>query len=118
MLASTLTTLRDERYTVEEIVVLSACNADKCCAAYLSSSSWKGRIRSYETSTRAIRYCSIHRFKGLEAPCIIITDIEKLGDAERASLLYVALTRAVNKVVILAHESVRLEIKTLLIGGR
>ncbi len=118
MLIGTLTTLRDEHFSPAEIVILSAVSVKKCCASQIIQEPWKSRLKPYNQDYQAIRYCSIHRFKGLEAPCIVITDVDKLGDAEHASLLYVALTRATNRVVILALEAVRDEIKSLLIGGK
>lgn len=114
LLASTLTTLKDERFSADEIVVLSPKATERCCATELCAGLWKGRIRPFQSGLRAIRFCSIYRFKGMEAPCIVVTDIEELGAQERASLLYVALTRAVNRVVILAHTAVQTEIKSLL----
>ena len=56
-------------------------------------------------------YDSIFRFKGREAPAIVITDIDPLDadgrwsdDADVRSLLYVGVTRALSRVVVLAHE--------------
>jgi hypothetical protein len=53
------------------------------------------------------RYCSIYRFKGLEAAAVVITDIRRLDDPADCSLLYVGCTRALHRLVILAHESLR-----------
>ena len=53
------------------------------------------------------KYCSIYRFKGLEAPAVIITDIERLDTPADCSLLYVGCTRALHRLVILAHKSLR-----------
>ncbi len=51
------------------------------------------------------RFCSIYRFKGLEAPAVVITDIEDVTSPAACSLLYVGCTRALHRLVILAHES-------------
>ena len=53
------------------------------------------------------KYCSIYRFKGLEAPAVVITDIEALNTAAQRSLLYVGCSRALHRLVILAHRGVR-----------
>jgi superfamily I DNA/RNA helicase len=53
------------------------------------------------------RYCSIYRFKGLESPAVVLTDIEDLDSPAACSLLYVGCTRALDRLVILAHESLR-----------
>ncbi len=61
------------------------------------------------------RYCSIYRFKGLESPAVVLTDIEDLDSPAACSLLYVGCTRALHRLVILAHESLR---ATLESGGQ
>ncbi len=47
-----------------------------------------------------IRYSTIHRFKGLEADCVMVTGSDKGGwaktDEERLALMYVAATRALS----------------------
>ena len=37
------------------------------------------------------RYCSIYRFKGLEAPAVVITDVTEIDEPAARALLYVAL---------------------------
>jgi hypothetical protein len=56
------------------------------------------------------RYCSIYRFKGLEAPAVVITDVDALAEPSQRSLLYVGCTRALHRLVILAHASLRDEL--------
>ena len=57
------------------------------------------------------RYCSIYRFKGLESPAVVLTDIEDLDSPAACSLLYVGCTRALHRLVILAHESLRTKLE-------
>ena len=57
------------------------------------------------------RYCSIYRFKGLESPAVVLTDIEDLDSPAACSLLYVGCTRALHRLVILAHESLRAKLE-------
>ena len=52
----------------------------------------------------AIFYSTIHGFKGLESPVIILTDIDNLSDEARMNVLYVGMTRAKSALYILAHE--------------
>ena len=42
---------------------------------------------------------SIRRFKGLEAAVIVVTDIDEIVSAEAQKLLYVAVTRAIDRLV-------------------
>ncbi|HMK91458.1 MAG TPA: ATP-binding domain-containing protein, partial [Thermoleophilia bacterium] len=53
------------------------------------------------------RFTSIYRFKGLESPAVVITDLEDLDSPAACSLLYVGCTRALQRLTLLAHESLR-----------
>jgi DNA helicase IV len=57
-----------------------------------------------------MKYSSIYRFKGLEAPVVVITDIDTLATQEQRSLLYVGCTRALHRLVILANWKLRAEL--------
>jgi hypothetical protein len=64
-------------------------------------------LGAVDLESHRTRYCSIYRFKGLEAPAVIITDVTSLDDAVDRALLYVGCTRALHRLVVLAHESLR-----------
>jgi hypothetical protein len=64
-------------------------------------------LDAVDLGSRRTRYCSIYRFKGLEAPAVIITDVTDLDDPAARSLLYVGCTRALHRLVILAREPLR-----------
>jgi superfamily I DNA/RNA helicase len=49
-----------------------------------------------------IPYCTIHAFKGLEAPAIVLTDIEAVEGPAMENLFYVAVTRATDRLIVLA----------------
>ncbi len=51
------------------------------------------------------------RAKGLEARCLVLADVDKLSEALERSLIYVGATRATHELVVLAHESVRGQLK-------
>ncbi len=53
------------------------------------------------------RYASIHRFKGLEARAVVLTDFEKLEKARDRDLFYIGATRATQRLVVLANERLR-----------
>jgi hypothetical protein len=64
-----------------------------------------------------ISFTSISKFKGLESPCVILLDLEQLSNwSNRDDLLYVALTRATDRLVILANNSAHLFMTKLLEG--
>jgi len=62
-----------------------------------------------------ISFTSISKFKGLESPCVILLDLEQLSNwSTRVDLLYVGLTRATDRLVILANNSAHTFMTSLL----
>ncbi len=106
----------EEKFRGDEMVILSP-RALNCCASQLPSP-WKDRIRPFSVDNPSghIRYVTIHAFKGLEAPVIIVTDVEKIHTADDMRLLYVAVTRALSRLVVIFQAGVREEVLQLL-GG-
>ncbi len=136
LLVETLEALREQGWRGRDIAVLSPRGDDHCAAAGLHEQPWKDRLEPLVREARLAGdaavgdgdwpaacvpsdldgvdlvstktcYCSIYRFKGLEAPAVVVTDVEHLDDAADRSLLYVACTRALQRLVILAHVSLR-----------
>jgi superfamily I DNA/RNA helicase len=54
-----------------------------------------------------IPYSTIQGFKGLERRAVVVTDIEKLDTSSARELLYVAITRATDLIVIFASNPMR-----------
>jgi hypothetical protein len=119
LLAGVLNELDQQGFGGPRTVVLSSRDDDHCCARGLADGHWNERLapllsagatsdlnvvdlRSGET-----HYCSIRRFQGLEAPAVVLTDIADLDSPAACSTLYVGCTRALQRLVILAHESLR-----------
>ncbi len=87
------------RFRPDEIIVLSSRTAGQSCAAQLASNErlpfkLAEMDSGYSHSLSAIRFTSVHRFKGLEAPAIILTDVDRLEDEQSKALLYVGMSRA------------------------
>ncbi len=61
-----------------------------------------------------ITFSTIHGFKGLENSYIILTDIERMGNDEFKSLLYVGMSRAKVALVLLVDQRAREEYHELL----
>jgi superfamily I DNA/RNA helicase len=77
---------------------------------------WGERLRPLEQrSGSQIGFCSIHAFKGLEANAVIVTDIDTIGDEASEALFYVAVTRALHRLVILLHERVKKQVVEMLL---
>ncbi len=116
LLSSALDQLEREGYDAREIVVLSS-RSDRTSTPATIASPWKDRLCPLERPLKGrVPFGTIHSFKGLEAPAVIIVDIDTIGTPASRALLYVALTRSLQRVIILAHESVRGEALSVL-GG-
>lgn len=114
-LSNLLTRFREkEKFKGTEIIILSPSSSN-CCAGILPPP-WRDRVKpfSHETKGGHIRYCTIHSFKGLEAPVVIVTDLKKIMDTESRNLLYIAVTRSLSRLVLLIHDSVRTDLRKLL----
>lgn len=118
LLNTCVTELR-HAFHADEIVILSLNADDRSCAGYLASRE-PGKYTPLRelrvTGTGGVRYASVHAFKGLEAPAIIVTDIMQLNEQARA-LLYVGMSRARIRLILLMHESCRREYDRMLEVG-
>lgn len=62
-------------------------------------------------------YCStIHSFKGLESPVVILTEIEPYGAQDLETILYVGCSRACNHLIVLASAGLAEDVKQRLIS--
>lgn len=125
MLSETLNELRPT-FGSKGIIVLSTRKDDESCAASVAyqDNAALSPLRSSDSANVGIPYATIHAFKGLEAQAVVVTDISSLSNEQRA-LLYVAMSRARIRLVLLMHESCRSAYKRLFIrnldpsrGGR
>lgn len=107
MLAKKLHELRSA-FGAQGIVVLSTRKDDQSCAAALAEQGLAALspLRNPRGAAVGIPYATIHAFKGLEAPAVVVTDITNLGE-EQKSLLYVAMSRARIRLILLIRESCR-----------
>jgi superfamily I DNA/RNA helicase len=106
-LSHSLSLLYDDGFRGPDITVLSV-RARESCANQLLVQPWRDRLRPVENGgPAAIGHCSIHAFKGLESRAIVVTDVEQIDTAAAQALFYVATTRALHRLIILARSSVR-----------
>ena len=93
-----------------EIVILSARNDKDSCACQLSQQEDGVSLRSLREEKRDgpwIGFTSIHAFKGMESTAVILTDIEEFQGILAEALLYVGMSRARQRLVMLMHERCR-----------
>jgi len=99
-----------ETYTSSEIVVLSSKEDSSSACGRYSRDNEGHFLAAYgkpDGSSTSIKYMTIHSFKGLEAPVIVVTDITKVRGDKAISLLYVGMSRARTKLVLLISERSR-----------
>ena len=95
----------------QDIAVLSAKSDKRSAASALRNRSRSNLLAPAQSATEnSIRFCSIHAFKGLEAPVVIVTDIEEVIGDEARSLLYVALTRSTGRLVVFADAKAKADV--------
>ena len=110
--------LKTDHLLPEDIVILSGRGGAASAAAVLSSQPvWRDRLfpMTDGMSRAAVHYTTIHSFKGLEAPAIIVTDITGVAGPDGGALFYVAASRARNKLVLLADETTKKALVTALL---
>jgi hypothetical protein len=133
LLRAVLAGLREDGFAAPQVVVLSPQGNEACAAAQLTEQPWRSRLTplvrepgeeeeevgdwltscvpsdmdAVNLHSRNIAYSSIYRFKGLESPAVVLTDVESLDSPAERSLLYVGCSRALERLVILADAQLR-----------
>ena len=115
-LNESLGSLKGAGYRPNEIVVLSRFAAG--VVKRVPARGWTARVCPLDAETPAcLRAGTVHSFKGLEAPVVIVTDIDRIGDAEADAILYVGMSRATERLVVLASTATRDAVTKRLIKG-
>lgn len=107
-------------FTPAEIVVLSMRADASSCVARQARDQPRWHFASYREEPddgAAIRYSSVHAFKGLEAAAVVLTDIEAIEDDQAKALLYVGMSRARIRLHVLMHERLRSSYDSMLDAG-
>jgi len=106
-------------FDTSQIVILSVKkDSDSCCSNFQFDGKKLVPMRgTLERINNVIYYSSIYSFKGMEAPVIILTDVDRLDDDHSKSLLYVGMSRARLQLHILLDEKLRAPYGKLLDEG-
>lgn len=104
LLVAAIRGLKDEGYELNEIVVLSPLR-DRSTAA-TTGDPWLRQILKpadgLPSRPGQVQHATIHAFKGLEAPAVVVTDLDQTAASDNFdALLYVALTRATDRFIAL-----------------
>jgi hypothetical protein len=99
--------LRDDKYELNEIVVLSPLASDSVAAS--TTDPWLRQVlKPADGRARKrgeLQYSTIHAYKGLDAPAVIVTDLDRELVPNFESVLYVGLTRATDRLYGVVEES-------------
>lgn len=116
ILVRVLDELVSDGYRPEDIVVLSTVRDG--AARRVDTPRWSGRLLPFDDPrSGAARYGTIHEFKGLESPVVVVTDVDSLDQRHERRLLYVAVTRALQRVVVLVDGPGARDLATIFAGS-
>ena len=115
LLVDSIGTLQKEGFSPQDVVILSPKSDAACAASNVHGHPLSMRVRPFEIARGGyIGFCSVHAFKGMEAPAVIVTDIDGFDAPTSAALFYIAVTRALQRLIILIHEPAKAEILRML----
>ncbi len=119
LLVEAIQKLNRDGYSNKEITILSSKSDNNCIAATLDGS-WRNKVKPLASNSNSPTtcFCSIHSFKGLESPAIVVTDIQTMNSYDSTALFYIAITRALHRLIILADESVKAEVLNVVLSKR
>lgn len=93
----------------QDIVILSTLRLENSIVSGIAD-----KLTESKGQPNKIYFSTIHGFKGLESPVIILTDIDNIGFDARKNLLYVGMTRARSALYILASERVKQQLDKMM----
>ena len=101
-LAAAIGALSDEGFSNDEIAVISFKRDEHSLARRVTAPSLRSSLHFGRSPKRGrVQCCSVHAFKGMEAPAVVVTDIDDLRAPWSPPLLYTALSRAQHRLVMI-----------------
>ncbi|MFC9736709.1 NERD domain-containing protein [Streptomyces noursei] len=108
LLADRLSRLTRDGFRPDDIVVLSPLRNDQSAAGNCQDPRWRNRLAPFASPRPgAVRYGTVHAFKGLDSPAIVLTDVDSFGTAREQTLFYVGASRARDELTVLMSKSAR-----------
>ena len=119
-LAIVVERLVKEGMSIEDVVILSPRRLENSGLAGVVSVSRYPLVdvsRGIANVRQGLKFSTIHSFKGLESPAVIIVDIEQVDAEEPQSLLYVAMSRARSLLILMISEGARTSLERRIRAG-
>ena len=82
-----------------------------CLAGVDSCGGFRVVDREVRTVATQVPYSTVHAFKGLESSAVVLLDVNPLVDRSGDALLYVGMTRARSRLIMILSEQARSEIQ-------
>jgi len=115
LVTASINQLNSDGYKDSDIVLLSPFTNECIAKKLLEKKDWQNRISEFSIINKdKILYTTIGRFKGLEAPAIIITDFMSMEMNQ--NLFYVGISRALHRLSIFLHVKLKNNINKILIN--
>lgn len=116
LLLAQLKRLAEDGFEPEDVVVLSASTSGTAASSRAPALRTRLCRLSSPVPGRS-RYGTVHAFKGLDAPAVIVTDINSVLNRAAEDLLYIAMTRSTGSLCLLVDRQVGPELTDLVLQG-
>lgn len=105
-LVKLLNRLENSGYLKAGVAILSLASEETSVASRLNDGKWKPRLRKLgsQVNENSVTFTSVYRYKGLESPIVIVTDIDPEALESRLEGLYVGITRSTLMTILLIEE--------------
>ncbi len=103
-----------EKTPIEDVVILSPRRRQNSGLAEVENISCFPLIdisRGMVATSRSLKFSTIHSFKGLESPVVILVDIDEVDSDGPQSLLYVAMSRARSLLILMISAGARVSLE-------
>ena len=115
-LRGVLGSLTADGVRVDDIVVLSPLRYESSVASRLASDPEHPVVPSGQRASTAIGrapvvFSTIHAFKGMESPVVVMCDIARMSGEDAQTMLYVGMSRARSHLIVLLDERLRREVR-------
>lgn len=103
-------------FSAEDIVVLSPA-ARSCASRLVDAGTGPPLLPLPARRVGATSFGTVAAFKGLEAPAVILTDIEEVGTERSQRLFYVGVSRATDRLRVLVRDGLQDTVAQLITRG-
>ena len=94
-------------FSINDCVLLHPAGITSVVEQLKVAPEWNKPLKAYNGEYDCLQYTSIQKFKGLEAPVVLITDLHKLDSQYMESLFYIGMSRALHCLCMFAHEELK-----------